>query len=276
MAIDLNDFKKKVEKRLPILFLVEENSESQVSAGLVVDVLKACLEKNIHTEFMLFSFGLEWSLKFPKLKNDAPYFANLEGIKIDDIRYIINDLKPSKQTFLGSTLEVSKAILDDPDTTKSDRYKPVVIIIASKIPAQGWEDCFQDLLNNGRSSNAQVYWLYRGSDIDDILKVVESVSSALSPFPRGTLGSLYKSMVFGSKTKVAKEMEPNNLKKRFEKVCFKNIGLRLLDDLAQEIVSSFKLEPLDEVPTEDPVEFTTPGFDGDFGDGADAKGDGVV
>ena len=49
-----------------------------------------------------------------------------------------------------------------------------------------------------------------------------------------------------------------------------------LSDVAEDIVSSFKLEPFDDVPAEKPVEFTAPGFEGEFGDGADAKGDGVV
>ena len=160
MAVDLSKFKKKVEKKLPILFLVEENKQSDISANLVTGILGTCLGKNIHTEFMLFSFGSEWTLKFPKLNNNIPHFADLEGIKLMDIWRIIHEIDPSKQTFLGSALELSKAILDDPETTKPDRYKPVVIIIASRIPAQGWEEHFKDLLNDGRSSNAQVYWLY--------------------------------------------------------------------------------------------------------------------
>lgn len=276
MAIDLNKFKKKVEKKLPILFLVEENSESQVSADLVVDVLKACLDKNIHTEFMLFSFGLEWALKFPKIKENTPYFANLEGINLDDVWHIISNISASKQTFIGSALELSKAILEDSDTTKPGRYKPVVIIIASKIPAQGWEDYFEDLLNNGRSSNAQVYWLNQNCNTGDAFNPFEAAFMPPGPISRIAADVLYKNTRFDTKFKAAREKESNNFKKRFEKVVFKNIGSRLLDDYAQEIVSSFKLEPLDEVPTEDPVEFTTPGFDGDFGDGTDAKGDGVV
>ncbi|SMG31767.1 hypothetical protein [Fibrobacter sp. UWB13] len=74
----------------------------------------------------------------------------------------------------------------------------------------------------------------------------------------------------------------NSLAKRFEKVVFKDIfegfglSFNYENDFADEIVSSFKLEPFDDVPAEKPVEFTAPGFEGEFGDGADAKGDGVV
>ena len=163
MAVDLSKFKKKVEKKLPILFLVEENKQSDISANLVKGILGTCLEKNIHTEFMLFSFGSEWTLKFPKLNNNIPHFADLEHTNLRELQRIIQEIGPSSQTFLGSALEVCKAILDDPETTKPDRYKPVVIIIASRVPAQGWEEHFKDLLNNGRSSNAQVYWLYKSN-----------------------------------------------------------------------------------------------------------------
>lgn len=159
MAVDLSKFKKKVEKRLPILFLVEEGNHPVISANLVKEVLQNCLDKNIYTEFMLLSYGLEWTLRYPKLKDNVPHFANLESANLNDVWNILCDTSASKQTFLGSALEVSKAILDDPDTTKPDRYKPVVIILATRIPAQGWEERFNDLLNNGRSSNAQVFWL---------------------------------------------------------------------------------------------------------------------
>ena len=273
MAIDLNDFKKKVEKRLPILFFVEENSESQVSADLVVDVLKTCLDKNIHTEFMAYSYGLEWTLKFP-MQNKAQ-FARLECVDLANIWQIIAGISASKQTFLGSALKLCKAILDDPDTTKPDRYKPVVIIIASRIPAQGWKDCFDDLLNNGRSANAQVYWLNECRDAENFYTELETILP-LGPFSHVATNVLRRNAGFDSAIKAARESESSDFKKRFEKAVFKNIGPRPLYEYAKEIVSSFKLEPLEEVATEDPVEFTTPGFDGDFGDGADAKGDGVV
>lgn len=70
--------------------------------------------------------------------------------------------------------------------------------------------------------------------------------------------------------------EMSNLAKRYEKVVFKEVGSHLISKVAEDIVSSFKLEPFDEVSAEDPVEFTTPGFNGEFGDGTEAKGDGVV
>ena len=266
MAVDFSKFKKKAEKKLPILFLVEENSEGQVSRGLVTNILNACQCKKIHTELMLFSYGLEeWTLKFPKLNNNAPYFADLEGIKLDDIWRIIGEIEPSKQTFLGSALDVSKDILDDPDTTKPGRYKPVVIIIASKLPTQGWDGSFYDLLNNGRSSNAQIYWLYKNTCF--------AFTKALDPL---SSSDYITYVTYNTESPKIRKIESNKPIKRFEKVNLNNIGSNFLGDLAQEIVSSFKLEPLEEVPAEDPVEFTTPGFDGEFGDGTDAKGDGVV
>lgn len=75
---------------------------------------------------------------------------------------------------------------------------------------------------------------------------------------------------------IMSKKEMSNLAKRYEKVVFKEVGSLLISKIADEIVSSFKLEPFDDVPAEKPVEFTAPGFEGEFGDGADAKGDGVV
>ena len=76
--------------------------------------------------------------------------------------------------------------------------------------------------------------------------------------------------------KITDKNDLSLLVKRFEKVVFKKVGMNPLSDVAEDIVSSFKLEPFDEVSAEDPVEFTTPGFNGEFGDGTGAKGDGVV
>lgn len=57
----------------------------------------------------------------------------------------------------------------------------------------------------------------------------------------------------------------------------KKVNEAVIEKIAAEIVESFKLEPLEGVsPEAESVEFDTPEFDGAFGDGADAKGDGVV
>ena len=49
-----------------------------------------------------------------------------------------------------------------------------------------------------------------------------------------------------------------------------------IEEIANKIVESFKLEPLEEDLEVESVEFDTPGIDCSFGDGIDAKGDGVV
>lgn len=270
MAVDLNKFKKKTEKRLPILFLLEENKVAALSADIVMSTLKACLEKNIHTEFMVLSFGLDWTLRYPKLKANAPYFARLEEVDPNDIWHITSNIQESKQTFLGSALDLTKAILDDPETTKSDRYKPIVIIIASRTPAKGWEESLDTLLNEGRSSNAQVYWINNGDSDIDLTHTISQTISALS-----IVGSPFNETlkVINHRKEKAK---PDSPVKTFEKIVYKTVLLGQGTDAANEIVSSFKLEPLDEAPEEDSVEFDVPGFDGDFGDGADAKGDGIV
>ena len=242
MAVDLNKFKKKVEKKLPILFLVEDHhfGGSFGFSGfgdLLKFILEVCLERNIHTEFMVISYGQEWVLQFPELKNNNPCYADLENVDLYDLKSKINGMRGSAQTFLGSTLELSKAILDDPETTKSDRYKPIVMVVASREPAKGWEAPLEALLNDGRSSNAQFIWL-----------------------------------------DATEESKPSLLKK-YEKVACRNIGNLIYNwnsTLAEEIVSTFKFEPLEDVPEEAPTEFTTPGFNGSFGDGTEAKGDGVV
>lgn len=244
MAVDLNKFKNKVEKRLPLLFLVEESSMSYDFAGLIEVVLDDCLKKNIHTEFMVISFGLDWKLIFPKLKeNDAPFFVGLESIDTRNILSAIREIPKSRQTFLGSALELSKAVLDDPETMKSDRYKPIVFIITSREPAKGWELPFENLLENGRSSSAQIYWV-NSPEYNSVL-ISEQIDK---------LGDFLK---------------------KYKKVVYKQFSSDWTS-LSAEIVSSFKLEPLDEVPAEAPVEFTNPDFNGDFGDGTEAKGDGVV
>ena len=256
MAVDLNKFKKKIEKRLPILFLVEEQHHPGISSRLILQILAKCVRENIHAELMLVSYGLSWNFRFPKLKdNNSPQYAPLEQVNLDEINTIVCNLHEAKQTLIGSALELSKAILDDPDTTKPDRYKPVVVIIASRIPAQGWENSIENLLNNGRSSNAQVYWVNTDRSLNGIFDAI--------------LESIIDENVSIDK----------NIKhpKKYKNITYKTLsGSSNDENIVNEIVSSFKLEPLEDIPVENPVEFTTPGFDGDFGDGTEAKGDGVV
>jgi hypothetical protein len=269
MAIDLNKFKKKVEKRLPILFLVEEQHYPGISSQLILQILGKCVRENIHAELMLVSYGLSWNFRFPKLKDsNSPQYAPLEQVDLGEINTIICDLPEAKQTLIGSALGLSKAILDDPDTTKPDRYKPVVVIIASRVPAQGWENCLENLLNNGRSSNAHVYWVDIGKVANGILDSIISENVDINRAANDLMDS-----IINGKSSTDKYINPL---KKYKNITYKALKESSNEKIANEIVSSFKLEPLDEVPTEDPVEFTTPGFDGDFGDGADAKGDGVV
>ena len=258
MAVDLNKFKKKTEKRLPILFLLEENKVAALSADIVMFTLKACLEKNIHTEFMVLSFGLDWTLRYPKLKANAPYFARLEMVDPNDIWHITNNIQESKQTFLGSALDLTKAILDDPETTKSDRYKPIVIIIASRTPAKGWEESLDALLNEGINNS--------DSDID-LIRAFAAPSFVVSPLLNETLKAV---------NHFKENAKSDSPVKTFEKIVYKTVLLGQEIGAAEEIVSSFKLESLEDVPEEDPVEFDVPGFDGSVGDGTDAKGDGIV
>lgn len=266
MAIDLNRFKKKAETRLPILFLVEENHIASDFAVSIVEILQNCQERNILAELMVLSFGLDWTFRYPKLKNNKPpYFANLENVDLNIINQVISGISGSYQAHLDSALDLTKAILDDPETTKSGRYKPIVIIITSRTPAKGWEKSLDSLLNDGRSSNAQVYWIKLNKDgnEDNPVKNYKEIS-----FKEASTDMLY----------VCSQASYNLVKEHVSFTKEPNFYLRnsKFYKLAQEIVSSFKLEPLNEVPEEDPVEFDTPGIDGVFGDGADAKGDGIV
>lgn len=84
-------------------------------------------------------------------------------------------------------------------------------------------------------------------------------------------------IILNGQNHTTKKTELSTLIKRFEKVVFKDMGSSSLSNSgADEIVSSFKLEPLEDVPEEEPVEFDVSGIDGSFGDGTDAKGDGMV
>ena len=245
MAVDMSKFKKKVEKKLPILFLIEESSMLFEFSCFTEDILNSCLKKNIHTEFMIVSFGLDWKLRFPKLKeNETPYYVGLESVSPNYIRSTIREASESRQTFLGSALELSKAILDDPETTKPDRYRPVVIIITSRDPARGWESSFEDLLKNGRSSCAQIYWVNSPTQGVSVLKSEQS----------DKLGGFLK---------------------KYEKVVYEILSSPT-SQLVDQIISSFEFKPFEDVPEETPAEFTTPGFNGEFGDGTEAKGDGIV
>ena len=167
MAVDLRKFKNSVEKKLPIIFLVEENkSIAGSSASLARAVLSNALKKNIHAEIMLLSYGMEWTIRYPKMrgKESSPNFIGLDKANLKEIYQIIKGFPKSTQTLLGSALDLCKAFLDDTDTVKPDRYRPVLIIISSKAPAKGWENHFDSLVNEGRSSKAQVYWVVAGDE----------------------------------------------------------------------------------------------------------------
>ena len=114
---------------------------------------------------MLISYGAERTIRYPKIKGNesSPNFIDLNKAQFNTISQIIEELPKSNQTLLSSAFELCKAILDDTDTVKPNRYKPILIIISSKTPVKGWEAPFHSLVNEGRSSNVQVFWIVVGN-----------------------------------------------------------------------------------------------------------------
>lgn len=274
MAVDLKKFKKRVEKKLPIIFLVEETTNrdfKNYSAQLVCNVMRACLSRNIQFETMVISYGFDWNIRYPSLKgnDDSPRFQAGEHVKIDDVCSIVANLGGSIQTFLGSALDLSKAILDDPETVLPDRYKPAVVVVSPRMPAKGWEKSLEALLNDGRSSQAQVFWVSEDKSANGFESLSKYFSVALMAG-------------IAVNADVASEKSANASSKVHEKVTYiKGYGVIDTGEISKKIVDSFVLEPLDEAPVEEPpavepVEFDAAGFEGSFGDGASAKGDGTV
>lgn len=275
MVVDLKKFKKRVEKKLPILFIVEEAKMTghglwtDVAPVIVSQVIEKCKTLNIHSELAIITYGREWTFRFPVLKADsAPYFKGIENLNSAEVSKIVSDRPAASQTFLGSALNLTKAILDDPETVLPDRYKPAVVIVSNRNPARGWEASFEALVNEGRSSKAQFYWITGKMDQDPLASSVANFAALLKEMSGVSVFSTSSSSSSKSKD-VCKSKKVTYLEGL--------IGSKDPETIADTIVRDFKLEPLDdETSSVEPVDFDAPGFEGSFGDGTSAKGDGVV
>lgn len=273
MAVDLKKFKKRVEKKLPILFLVEE-SNLRDAADVVRRIIDLSILRNIHSEMMLITYGLDWTLRYPSLKgaDAAPCFVGLEGVDVNDVYSRLRMIREAPQTFLGSALELSKAILDDPETVLPDRYKPVVVIMSSRTPAKGWEEKLNALMNEGRSSQAQIFWVSaddKEESIENFVKIFHTELFLLGAVAAAAKGTQQPKSLDGSAQRNGRIFNVRGL------------GTYNTEEISKKVVDAFKLEPLDEAPVEqppevEPVDFDAPGFEGSFGDGTSAKGDGVI
>lgn len=203
MAVNLKNFQTPVEKRLPIVFLLDESGDSvsigetplvlngilsktdveknttsvpsmNYVASFVEQILQNCADKNIRAEVSIVSYGSSLNFRYPILKDDqAPYFKANEKVAVEEVCEIIRRVPKANQSVLGSAMALCKAILDDTETVLTDRYKPVVVVVSTKKPMTGWQSQLDSLLNDGRSANCQMYWVNIGTDNIELDKRIQ-------------------------------------------------------------------------------------------------------
>ena len=196
MTIDIKNFKKQLERRMPIIFLVDESGDgasikerkvtlkksewkfgfgvsteryrciksAHYAAAFVEYVLRHCNKNNVRANVAVITYGENPDFRYPVLKdNETVYLKPIENVKIEDVRNIILRTAESNSAVLGSSLSLCKAILEDDETIPSYSYKPVVIVVSFKNPSAGWEEYFDLLTNEGRSANGQFFWVNMGA-----------------------------------------------------------------------------------------------------------------
>lgn len=225
MAIQLSDFEEQIERRLPIIVLVDESGSgsemtqmeseaetfhsgdycgclnlvrrsftitSQVYMSVILKELYAELCRcNVRGTLAVISYGDKISFRYPVLtEGEALYYRPIEDINCGELCDAVLSMEQSKTAVLGTALKLAKAIIDDVDTTGEASYEPVVIILSAGQPSAGWENAYDQLIHQGRSSCCHVYCVNMGTEVQSLNGTQECMEFLNCPLNEGLFGTM--------------------------------------------------------------------------------------
>ena len=162
MAMNWEKYTKPVERRKPIIFLINESvsfaghsfgsaygccCERTVIAQSVYRLINHFRDNNIRADVAVVGFGSQVNLILP--------YTDISIIETDKLKTQIEKLPIPKAAVFGTGLLAVKDFLEDLEETPKDIYRPTVILITTNEPSCGWESCFEEFVSSGRSAKSQ-------------------------------------------------------------------------------------------------------------------------
>lgn len=118
--------------------MIEDFSENQTSE---VEILLSVI-----------TFGAEVKLHLPYTVSDKVTWFPLEA----------NGMTP-----MGKAFAMTKAMIEDKNTTPSRAYRPTLVLVSDGAPNDDWEDSLDNLINHGRSQKCDRLAMAIGTGADN-------------------------------------------------------------------------------------------------------------
>lgn len=170
MAVNWEKYNKPVERRKPVIFLMNMSAtdlrntwssgvpcEREWLTKIIIDLIKSFRFHNIRADVSIVGFGSEVSLILP--------YTDVCDIKIEELTQKLYKTKVTSSAVFGTGLLATKDMLEDLDETPANIFVPTVILLTTNEPSQGWENCLEAFIKEGRSSKSQRMAIY--SDPND-------------------------------------------------------------------------------------------------------------
>ena len=172
---DPKKFTTPTAKPLPVILLLDVSGS--MSGSKINNLNKA-------VEDMLATFAQEEKMETEILVSVITFGGKVElrvpYTKASQVQW--QELQADGGTPMGTTLKMSKAMIEDKGTTPSRAYRPTVILVSDGQPTDDWEKPLESFISEGRSSKCDRMAMAIGGDADE---------TVLKRFIKGTPHELF-------------------------------------------------------------------------------------
>lgn len=162
MAFNPAAYKAPAAKKLPVILLLDVSGSMN---GDKINTLYDCVVDMIHSfseqkmketiiDVAIITFGSSVELHTPYTPVD------------DLMQKGISRFRAGGMTPMGVALKMAKDMIEDKETTPSNIYRPVVLLLSDGQPNDSWEAPLDEFIRGGRSSKCQRFAIPIGSDAD--------------------------------------------------------------------------------------------------------------
>lgn len=176
MAFDPSKFKAPAAKKLPVVLLLdisasmsgEKNNHLYNSVQVMLNTFnKARLQEKM-IDIAIITFGLDVLVHTP--------YTSVKDLLANRL----TKFSPDGNTPMGTALAMAKAMIEDKDTTPSNVYRPVVVMVSDGQPNDDYKGPLNEFISTGRTAKCQRFAVAIGNDADkELLKSFCSVDENL-------------------------------------------------------------------------------------------------
>lgn len=250
MAVNWEKYSKPVERRKPVIFLMNmsanENSswpgnscccERHVLREVIFKLIDDFKSHNYRIDVSIVGFGSGVNLILP--------YTDICKIDMSKLYEKLAKSDTPNSAVFGTGLLAVKDMLEDLEETPENIYVPTVILLTTNEPSPGWEGCLEEFTKEGRSSKCQRMAIYSDRKDKDTRFIISDKTEINGKVSNS---KLREKVFFENETSSESDKIKNNAVKAFAecgmKICFSSSPMSATDIAC--VVEQLSFEILDE------------------------------